>query len=432
MISRYVFLFQRNGGNFLFNARTNSFYRLQDDAYNALSEMKEGNCVENLPKEFLSALEDKKIIVTEEQEKSYLDYLRLSYYKSAYNSVCLNLTIVPTVSCNLRCPYCFEQTKPSGMMNDEIVKKLVDFVKKNAISNKYSIIWFGGEPVLGISVIEKILLMLEKEADYKMTSHSIVTNGTLLNSEAIRVFKQFPLDSIQITLDGMKETHDSKRFFESGTGSFDLILRNIDVLLKEMQNTHITFRVNVDNSNKEEYLQIYNILSERYKGYSISVYPGILRANKGCENETFFSSEDHLKFSSMLWQHKMQDMYPSHCSKGCCATSLSSHVIGPKGEMYICWEHVGIEDKIVGYIDGEKGKFTDNYSLYKLRGHCFDDALCLECGLLPLCSGGCADKRVKNIVAEEENNLCSIYKEKGNKGLEDALYEYYKLKNGVM
>lgn len=122
-------------------------------------------------------------------------------------------------------------------------------------------------------------------------------------------------------------------------------------------------------------------------------------------------------------------MYPSHCSKGCCATSLSSHVIGPSGELYLCWEHVGEPEKIVGYIDGSPGHQTDLYARFKLHGHCFDDPGCMSCGMLPVCSGGCADKRINNLLWGEGHNLCSIYNEKNGKGLEDALYEYFKLQS---
>lgn len=310
-------------------------------------------------------------------------------------------------------------------MNDETIDNLIKFIKTNARSKKVSITWFGGEPLLGIHVIEKILKKIDKDEGLELIGHSIVTNGTLLNAEAREIFKRYPLDSMQITFDGLQQSHDSKRCFESGEGSFDIILRNCEDFLSDIKDTTISFRVNIDNNNKNEYLSIHNFLLGKFKGYSISVYPALLRANRGCENETFMTSEDHLEFSSSLWRNKVKDMYPSKCSKGCCATSISSYIVGPGGELYVCWEHVGNSDKIMGSIDGDYGLGMDLYALYKLKGHCFDDPKCMSCGLLPLCNGGCADKRVGNMINGENNNLCSIYNEKDHKGLEDALYEYF-------
>lgn len=310
-------------------------------------------------------------------------------------------------------------------MNDETIEQLVKFIKINSINKKYRITWFGGEPLLCLPVIERILSHLSAEKEYKLITHSIITNGTLLNEHAIELFNKYSIDSIQITFDGIRQSHDKKRYFSTGKGSFDLIVSNIKLFLGSFPTTHIDFRINVDNSNSSEYIEMRSFLLEEFKGYNIHVYPGILRANRSCEDDTFFTSEQHLEFSKMLWSNNIHDIYPTHCSKGCCATSLSSHVVGPDGELYVCWEHVGIKDKIVGYIDGRHAQGSEIYALYKLKGNCFEDPRCLACGLLPLCSGGCPDKRIKNLTENSGYNLCTIYNEKDCSGLASALYEYY-------
>lgn len=426
IFSKYSFLFRKGGINFIYNARTNSFYKISDEAFNILSDIKHHGTADcKIDNSFLEALKDKKILTTIDEDSKYLDCMKLSYFSQAFGNEVLGLTIVPTISCNLKCPYCFEETKPAGIMNENIAARLVEFIKMRARSKKYTITWFGGEPLLGLSAIRQVLLLLKKEDDYKMVSHSIITNGTLLDSNAFSLFKDFPLDSMQVTFDGDKKSHDSKRYFNSGEGTFDKIVENISAFLEVFPETHIDLRVNVDNRNREEYLKVHSYFSDRFNGYPVYVYPGILRANKGCEEETFFSSQDHLEFSRLLWENRLYDLYPHQCSKGCCATSTSQYVIGPNGELYLCWEHVGKSDKIIGYIDGRRGKGTDMYSTYKLKGHCFEDRKCLECGLLPLCTGGCPDKRIANYLGGGNHNLCSIYNENNGEGLEDALYEYY-------
>jgi len=423
--SKYVFLFQRDGKNFIYNSRTNSFYELPDEAFDLISRVKIGECSDIIPIEFAEDLRKAKILTTEEEEKRYLDFLRLAYLRSAFGSEAVNMTILPTVSCNLRCPYCFEQTKPAGVMSDETIGKLKSFVATNSRNGKYSITWFGGEPLTAVPVMRKILAALGEDEKYERTWHSIITNATLLDKEAIGLFTEYPLNSMQITLDGNRDTHNSKRFTATGGGTFDTILDNLSAYLDKIKDTHIDIRVNVDKSNKEEYLEVYELFSTRFKGMPVYLYPGILRANKGCGEENFFTSDDHLEFSKMLWRKNIRFSYPSHCSKGCCATSLSSYVIGPMGEMYLCWEHAGIKEKIVGYIDGKPGTDTDLYPLFKLHGHCFDDSRCLDCGLLPICSGGCPDKRVSNLLGESSYNLCTVYNDKEGEGLVSALYEYY-------
>ena len=49
----------------------------------------------------------------------------------------------------------------------------------------------------------------------------------------------------------------------------------------------------------------------------------------------------------------------------------------------------------------------------------FDDPTCRQCGVMPLCSGGCAWYRMRNRFENGRFNVCSIYKNK--QFLEDAL-----------
>lgn len=424
-VSRYVFLFERDEGCFLYNARTNSFYSLSDDALCALRG--KGSCPSAIPEGLAHTLRLKKVLTTKEEDDRFRDFLKLNCLKSNFGLGCLSLTILPTVSCNLECPYCFERDKPSGIMSKETADDIVDFIKSRATTGKYSITWFGGEPLLGLYAIEHILTRLEKEERLTRMGHSIITNGTLLSKKASGLFSRFPLDSIQITLDGDRTSHNRKRFFQSGEGTFDIILKNVSEFLRINPQCQVIFRVNVDNTNKEEYISVHNMLKGMFKGYVVSVYPGILRANKGCEDETFFTSAQHLEFNTELWKNNVKSMYPRHLSKGCCATSASSYVIGPKGELYLCWEHAGDSQKIIGNIDGTPGVYTKRYPDYMLRGTCFSDPRCLECGLLPICSGGCPDKRIANLRDGGSHDLCSVYSDDNGRGLEEALYTYYKL-----
>lgn len=156
-LSRYTFLFRKGDSFFIYNSRTNSFFETDDASYRHLIQIKENGIDTDEDDEEIRDLRRRKIVVSPEEDDLYLDYLRLSYFKSAYSSDNLGLTILPTIGCNLRCPYCFEESKPTGLMSDEIIENLISFIKKNAVNKKYTITWFGGEPLLGISVIEKIL-----------------------------------------------------------------------------------------------------------------------------------------------------------------------------------------------------------------------------------------------------------------------------------
>lgn len=427
-LSKYIIAFSRENNYLIFSCKSCNFYKInkQDFQYlknfnKPLSELEESEI------EAISSLIELGILTTEEQDDNYLSNLEITHDIIRYSPISMGLTLAPTISCNLSCPYCFEQTKPKGIMSLETADKLIDFINNHKDTKNISITWYGGEPLLAFNVIKYLLPKLYSLEDKKIISHSMVTNGTLLTSDKFPLFHKYPLDSIQITLDGKEEVHNTKRFFLNGEGTFSIILNNIEKYCKEFPNTNISIRVNVDNNNSKDYLELAETIKNRFKNKRISVYPGILIANKGCENEQFFTSEDHLKFQKEIWDFNDGGYgYPSLCIKGCTATTINSFVIGPTGEIYKCWEQVGDYNSIVGYISNKSNANNTLFNTYITKGLCFDDPKCQQCSLLPICSGGCPRKRVDNLLGISKNDLCCIYNNNSGKVIEDVLFNYYK------
>lgn len=312
-------------------------------------------------------------------------------------------------------------------MDKNTADLLIEFINSHSQTEYLDLTWFGGEPMVGVDIINYLLHRISTSTHIKMKSHSMITNGTLLTPKNTEIFKSYPLDSIQITLDGKEATHNKKRFFADNTGSFNLIIDNIGYFISAFPETRVSIRINVDNHNSNEFTEVSSFVKSIFKNNkNIFTYPGILRANKGCESEAFFTTDDHLNFFKKLWnQGEIYYGYPTHCSKGCTATRLSSYVIGPKGEIYKCWEHVGNEQQIIGNIKSECIYNESLLNNYILNGHCFDDPHCIECPLIPICSGGCPQKRIENFLRKADHNLCSVYNGNNGEAIKDLLYYYY-------
>ena len=62
---------------------------------------------------------------------------------------------------------------------------------------------------------------------------TIVSNGTILNKKIIQTIDSCKIRNMQISLDGKRETHNTKRFFSNKQGTYDLILNNVTTLLNE-------------------------------------------------------------------------------------------------------------------------------------------------------------------------------------------------------
>lgn len=430
-ISRFVFLFNRNGINLLYNSRYNSFYKISGSLSFVIEK-----CIKNVDEinfidvEVLDKLKELGVVVGKDEDDDYVEKLKMKHYIDSMVRDSVMLTIAPTVSCNLRCPYCYEKNKPVGVMSMEVCDGVVDFLKKNTIASSYSLVWYGGEPLLGIDRIEYILDKLS-DVSKKRAQHGMVTNGVLLKGVVLDVFERYPLDYIQITFDGEKETHDKIRVTHDGKGTFDEILFNLKNFVRRFPNTRVSIRVNLDKGNINQYLSLRTFLLEELKENSsrIFIYPGIIKGDYNCqEKDMFLKSPDVLSFyKEMAEKGSPVELYPEKKYKGCSATCVSGFIIGPNGEFYNCWEDMGCEDKVVGNVRNSV-IVEKKIRRYVMHGHPFDDPVCLKCKMLPICRGGCAKERIENKFEGRQNDLCSIYRCNDFEGLKWLLYNLYSLK----
>lgn len=146
-----------------------------------------------------------------------------------------SITVFVTEECNLRCSYCFIEKEPREM-SWETAKASVDFLIKNSGDNKeVTVCYFGGEPMLKWDLIKKTTLYAEQEAGKlgKVARFSITTNGCVLPDDFIDfTYKQRSNMGVLLSVDGDQEVHDRNRLTVGGTGSFHLLKRTLEELLK--------------------------------------------------------------------------------------------------------------------------------------------------------------------------------------------------------
>lgn len=161
----------------------------------------------------------------------------------------LGLIILPTEKCNFRCKYCYESYK-FGAMSQEVQDSILKFIRKNI--HEYSslyIAWFGGEPMIEMGIINSLsqkMIEICKSAK-RLYSASITTNGYFLTLDNFAELLNNRVINYQITVDGIKEIHDSKRPLINGEGTFDTIFSNLANIKKYIKDKkfHITIRLNV-------------------------------------------------------------------------------------------------------------------------------------------------------------------------------------------
>lgn len=430
--SKYNHLFEsEKHGYLLFNAETNAFAKLDKDTYDNLKLIEEDddniNKLENDLKEELI-----KADILVKDPIHFLYKKRLHYYFNAFDSANLGLAIAPTTHCNFNCSYCYEENRKAIYMDKKTENNVIEFIKKHDRIRNLRITWYGGEPLLGFDSIKRLLKEFKNLSHAKINSHTMTTNGYLLDETKSVFFKDYPLDTIQITIDGTKEYHDKRRTLApNNLPTFDKIVTNIDKFVFHNPNTRVVIRVNLDNSNKNSFIDIYNEFNKRWKekGHNVIVTPAFVKDFssvvddfdlKGCRDILCLDKMQIIDFFEELYKTHGLDVKfaPEHTIGGCGATVVNYYVVGPKGELYKCWNDIGNETQIVGYVDSDE---ITNYELltrYLAGQTMMDSQECKDCKLFPICDGGCKWARDKNLYEEGKLELCSYRKDSMDKAFE--------------
>lgn len=147
----------------------------------------------------------------------------LKRYEAINNKVLANIdqidywTICPSMECNLRCPYCYEdhvQNESIKRLSEQQLDVIFHYILNQKFNKKSKILIFGGEPLLSVNykIVEKILRFTQKHS----FPVGITTNGTSLRTTYLDLFSKHKGNlAVQITLDGDKTEHNKKNFSQT-------------------------------------------------------------------------------------------------------------------------------------------------------------------------------------------------------------------------
>lgn len=326
--------------------------------------------------------------------------------------------LCPTYSCNLACTYCYEGdlTRKSGVVSPqqlEAAMAAIDQLKERPEVDQYLYELFGGEPLLPLTrpAVAIILEALSRQGD----TLAIVTNGTHVE-DFLPLFLKYPqtIESLQITLDGPRSTHDQRRIYRNGDGSFDLIVQGIDRLLQE--GFMVRLRINVDRENLPQLPTLFTFIERRewnqYRNFSCDVAP-VTYHTQEVDHEGVLSEDQvigilvdempeilkerpycHMGMFRVL-NHVTSVLEPRRSKlkvlpsfSYCEATEASVYVFGTDGAIYTCPDSIIDRKWAVGEYWPELRLDEDKIDLW--RRDIFSVPKCRECEIATFCGGGCA------------------------------------------
>jgi uncharacterized protein len=143
------------------------------------------------------------------------------------------VVIQPTSFCNINCRYCYlpDRALPRRISLETLSQIFCAFFSSSFVSDHVVFVWHAGEPlVLPIGFYQRAFeLQQHWNSNGVQVTNSFQTNATLITQKWCQFFKAYDVH-IGVSLDGPRYMHDAHRVDRAGRGTFDRVLRGIELL----------------------------------------------------------------------------------------------------------------------------------------------------------------------------------------------------------
>lgn len=313
-------------------------------------------------------------------------------------------TIMPTLGCNARCVYCYEEGRVQVKMTPEIVEQTIRYILETRRNEKISLSWFGGEPLLCVDIIDHICDRLRAEnVPFKSI---MVTNGSLITPEIIEKMRtRWNLNYLQISMDGAEQDYiDRKRYYGSAD-RYHAVMRSISLLSEA--GIRVAVRVNVDEGNWPGIPQFLDDMKRFVENKEqVSVYFSPLMSVRAGENdlamwEKVIPATDLIReagFRALAYMGPGKKFRSNRCM-----ADGGSVVIAPDGSLYPC-EHCPPGSRFGDVFNGT----TDEAAEQEFRRADDTREKCRTCTFLPECTSyakcpwvdaHCKESHAMNVLA---------------------------------
>lgn len=327
-----------------------------------------------------------------------------------------------TNNCNMRCSYCFEKGNTNGkQMTFSTLEAIIEFINESTwVDNEICIRFFGGEPLLRISFIEKAIEKITQELPNKKIKFNIFTNGTIYSNKVLKLLEKYDM-TLFISYDGNKILQDKNRGFGNETISNEIVSKNINKYTSFFP-LKVAIRSVID-FNDIEYLNdcINNIISLGAKQISITLPWKVKYSENEIQNFLFKAESVLNKFYDELFDdiinHEynktaIQPLTPliykflddnSKIDDRACGAGRELMAIGSNGDIYPCHAFLGEEKFLTGNIC--QNKFVEDNILASCNCNTSDQ--CKNCDIKYCCSTVC---KADNYYISGNLNTPPLYK----------------------
>ncbi|MCX5777574.1 MAG: anaerobic sulfatase maturase [Candidatus Firestonebacteria bacterium] len=335
----------------------------------------------------------------------------------------IELLIKPvSYDCNLKCGYCFYKTteeiypRQKHLMSDNTLETLIS--KTLSFSNGGAAVfsWQGGEPLLaGNDFFGKVISFQKKLGkDGQRVGNSVQTNGILLNTDFIKLFKEYSF-FLGLSIDGDEATHN---FFRDN--SFKKTMKAADMLRQANLEFNILTVISANNVKQPKDLYEFYLknnfnfvqLIPCIEGNSSLATPPSAYGEFLCKFFDLWYNNGKPQISVRFFDNLLELLAgykPSYCGfKDKCNDYL---VIEHNGDVYPCDFFVKKEWKLGNIsensIEELFQKAEASFGVLKAK----TNKACKSCNWNYICRGGCIKYRlVNNNKYDDVDYFCEAYK----------------------
>lgn len=352
-----------------------------------------------LPGEVITYLETIGIL-TESRDRELDEFLR--HYETIQHSGHVSLWLYLSTDCNLGCPYCYQGLdKPRYHMTNRTIDGVVNLIKQcqdGWSERSLNVIFYGGEPLLNKRGLMYAMQQFNSEFRDMPKTFNMITNGTLCDGESdFKAWATLGLTGIQITLDGPKEVHDTRRVtIDENQGTWDKVIETIKNASRYLKS--VSIRINYDLEN---FSSIYSLIDQlkdmglnRLSNLSLSFHPIFASKRIDYKKSRLLNGEQHIETLCLLNAYGRSAGFSVtlEISEGpCTIRSFSGLVVYSNGDVYSCPGFAGMHEykwgNVHSGIDWKKQHRIVHEGIYPE---------CKTCPVLPICAGGCEFHELAN------------------------------------
>ncbi len=313
--------------------------------------------------------------------------------------------------CNLACSYCYgdggEYRKGKMIMDERTADNFIEkFITDR--NSGYLINFFGGEPLLNLPLIQKIIDRVRAKTEPLgiRTVFNMTTNGTVWNKK-IADFVDKNIDTLTVSLDGPKDINDAQRPSCGNFSAYDKTVRTIGDL-KE-QGSRYTIRTIMTKNSFGRLKEIYSHNSELAGKGGV----GLSTVDIGDDHALSLTDHEHWALIDEIVEINSESLrsladsddpqFNEYTSELCkllfgrqyrprpCNAGQTVLAVAADGELYPCHRFVGYQEFCIGNVNDEQplnANYTELCQSFK-ETSVDKNPHCSGCWLQHLCGGSC-------------------------------------------